>query len=134
MLSDPDRRSTYDRYGLPGLAAAAEDDSGIQFGPGTAASTADWQQYLASLYGKRLNMNMLDAFRAEYVGSCDEADDLEAMYCKYEGNMLSIIDAMPFGTDEDIPRYIAIMQDRLSKQDNNEQAESQCLYSKTVHF
>jgi DnaJ homolog subfamily C member 9 len=74
----------------------------------------DWDEYFRNLYQK-VSINSIDEFRASYVGSAEEYEDILASYLKHQGNMLKIIDDIFFTTSKDIPRIEEVINGAISK-------------------
>lgn len=100
ILSDDARRKLYDESGI------VDDGAGGQH--------ADWSEYFRELY-KRVTLSDLDAFKAEYVGSREEYEDILAAYVKFKGVMSSISEAVFFGDVESDGRYLATIKSAIAK-------------------
>lgn len=77
MLSDPKRRSRYDRTGRTDEAIVSLDDDG----------DFDWSDFYRAQFEDVISESAIDAFRAEYQGSAEEREHLLAAYEATAGDM-----------------------------------------------
>lgn len=99
VLANDKKRKTYDTTG-------SVDD--------LEAGSRDWDEYFRSLYEK-VSMSSIEEFKAGYIGSAEEYEDILASYLKHQGNMLKIIDDIFFTSSQDIPRIEEVIKRAISK-------------------
>lgn len=101
VLSDPARRRLYDETGI------------IEAGGGGEAA-ANWGAYFRELF-QRVTFADLDAFKATYIGSAEEYEDVLAGYMKYHGDIAKVSESVFFGDVESEGRYLEIIERAVSK-------------------
>lgn len=101
VLSDPARRRLYDETGV------------IETGKGDEA-TVNWGAYFRELF-QRVTFADLDAFKATYIGSAEEYEDVLAGYMKHRGDIAQISESVFFGDVESESRYLEIIKRAISK-------------------
>lgn len=99
VLSNPERRSLYDSTG------SCED----------LVESRDWTEYFKTLYSK-VSSESIDEFKAAYVASAEELEDILASYVIHEGDILNVIDDIFFTTSKDIERLQEIIKRCIRKQ------------------
>lgn len=82
IVSDPVKRSRYDRAGPFWLEGGDVDDS------------FDWKEYFSSVTEK-ISIDMIDEDRAKYQGSREEKDDILHNFEYYEGDFLKLFEVIP---------------------------------------
>lgn len=98
ILSDPTKRKLYDERGI------IENDG----------SEANWAEYFRELF-KRVTMDDLDEFKANYVGSKEEYEDILAAYVKNKGDIAAVTDSIFFGDVDSEARYLSIIKQAIAK-------------------
>lgn len=103
ILSDEERRKLYDETGVI--------DSENLLGQGGA----NFEAYFRELF-QRVRMEDIDNFKATYIGSVEEYEDILASYRKNKGKIESIVDDVFFGDDEGaLDRFAAIIKRAVAK-------------------
>lgn len=100
VLSDPARRTLYDQTGI--IEGAGGD------------SVADWSAYFRELF-HRVTFADLDAFKATYVGSVEEYEDILSAYQLHRGDIARISDSVFFGDVDSEARYVDIIKRAVAK-------------------
>ena len=103
ILSDAERKKMYDEQGV------VDDDSDLE--------TRNWEEYWRNMF-KKITKSDVDKFFAEYRDSTEERADLLRLYEKHQGDLNLILEEI-FSADlgEDEPRFRAIIQDAIDKQE-----------------
>lgn len=93
----------YDEQGV------VDDDSDLE--------TRNWEEYWRNMF-KKITKSDVDKFFAEYRDSAEERADLLRLYEKHQGDLNLILEEI-FSADlvEDEPRFRAIIQDAIDKQE-----------------
>lgn len=104
VLSDKTKRAEYDRTGsFMGL----DDDSAMD-----SESFDAWQQYWRSMFPV-VTEEQIETVLSEYRGSTDEKNDVLKWYVQCEGDMDEMLDSIIGAREEDVDRYVAIVQQAL---------------------
>lgn len=101
VLSDPARRSLYDETGV------------VEAGGGSEAA-ANWSAYFRELF-QQVSFADLDAFKAAYVGSVEEYEDVLAAYVRHRGDIAKIGESVFFGDVESEGRYLEIIRRAVAR-------------------
>lgn len=103
ILSDDKKRKLYDETGvIDGENLLGQDG-------------ANFDAYFRELFQK-VRMEDIDNFKATYVGSVEEYEDILASYRKNKGNIEAIVDDVFFGDDEGaLDRFTSIIKRAISK-------------------
>ncbi|XP_071532524.1 dnaJ homolog subfamily C member 9 [Panulirus ornatus] len=96
ILSDKDRRAVYDETGEADEENIAPDDR-------------DWNQYWRLLF-KKITIEDIKNFEAEYRDSEEEMNDLKQAYIDGKGDMEYILSNVLCSTIDDEPRYRKIIK------------------------
>jgi DnaJ family protein C protein 9 len=103
ILSNEQKRKLYDETGvIDGEDLLGQDGTGFE-------------AYFRELF-QRVRMEDIDAFKATYVGSVEEYEDILAAYRKRKGNIEAIVDDVYFGDDEGaLDRFSSIIKGAIAK-------------------
>lgn len=96
VLSDADKRQVYDRN--PSAFSDGNTDISRFTQMFTKISTED-----------------IEAFKAQYIGSAEELEDIMAAYLKYYGDMAKISESVFFGSVYEEARYREIIERQIAK-------------------
>lgn len=103
ILSNEEKRRLYDETGV----VDGEDLLGQE--------GASFEAYFRELF-QRVRLEDIEAFKATYIGSVEEYEDILSSYRKRSGNIEAIIDDVFFGDEEGaLDRFSAIIQRAISK-------------------
>lgn len=117
ILSDDQRRKLYDETGV----VDGEDLLG--------QDGANFEAYFRELF-QRVRMEDIDTFKATYIGSVEEYEDILVSYRKNKGNIESIVDDVFFGDDEGaLDRFAAIIKRAITKGVVDEQKSFESIIS-----
>lgn len=100
VLSDPARRKLYDETGIV--------DGDVHSGD------SDWAAYFRELF-RRVTFADLDEFKATYVGSVEEYEDVLAAYVKHRGDIAKVAESVFFGDVEAESRYLSLIRRAINK-------------------
>lgn len=99
------------------------DEAGVIDGEDLSSENVNFDAYFRELF-QRVRLEDIEAFKATYVGSAEEYEDVLAAYRKRKGAVGDIVDDIFFGDDEDaIDRYVAIIKRAVSRGIIDENAE-----------
>jgi DnaJ family protein C protein 9 len=96
ILSDAARRKLYDETGM------INDEGG------------DWSTYFRELFHK-VTFEDIDAFKATYVGSTEEYEDILSAYTAHHGDIEKITETIFFGSVDSEARYLDIIRRAVTK-------------------
>lgn len=102
ILSNMERRALYDEDGT-----IDEDDDAV------FTRDRNWTDYWRVLF-KKVTVDDIESFEAEYKGSTDEEAALKAAYANCKGDMDLIMDEVMCATLEDEPRFRALLERWIS--------------------
>ncbi len=103
ILSDNEKRAVFDETGDVDDAERDEVDE---------KSFDEWNAYFRRLYPK-LTIEKITAFSKSYKGSAEELDDVLLEYQKRNGNVRSLLDFVMLAEEEDVPRFVKMIQDAI---------------------
>jgi DnaJ family protein C protein 9 len=98
-LGDAARRAHYDKTGR-----VLTDES---------EAFEDAYAYYRTQFPK-ITAQDIEKFRATYVGSADERDDLYAAFRQCKGNMRDVCDSVPFGSADAAQRFVKLVEAALT--------------------
>lgn len=98
VLADPARRRLYDESGI------------VE----TGETAANWGAYFRELF-QRVTFADLDAFKATYVGSAEEYEDVLAEYVRHRGDIAKISEGVFFGDVASEDRYLGIIKRAVAR-------------------
>ncbi|KFM73301.1 DnaJ-like protein subfamily C member 9, partial [Stegodyphus mimosarum] len=101
ILSDPEKRVTYDETGCIDDENAFEPDK-------------DWESYWRLLFPK-ITEEQIDNFLKKYNGSEEEKEDLKSCYMQFEGDMSKVSECLIGYNIDDEDRYYQILNDLIQK-------------------
>ncbi|KAJ8404765.1 hypothetical protein AAFF_G00331520 [Aldrovandia affinis] len=100
VLSDKEQRAVYDEQGT------VDEDSD------SLGQDRNWEEYWRLLFPKITLEDILE-FEKKYKGTEEERQDVRRLYLQYEGDMDMIMASALCCTQEDEPRFAAIIQEAI---------------------
>lgn len=94
----------------------AYDDSGELDGSELSDSAKDWYDYFRQMFPK-VTTSAIDDFTGKYKGSDEEKNDILRVYIQSGGNLDHIMESVMLAEDEDIERFISIIDDAIDSRD-----------------
>lgn len=104
VLADPDRRAQYDQFG-PSSNPHADDD-GID-----AEALAEF----LTKYASRLSKEDIAAYESKYRNGRDEREDLLSHFEKFDGNVINVLQYIPYSDERDLERFISFWDDCIQE-------------------
>jgi DnaJ family protein C protein 9 len=103
ILSNPEKKKIYDETGI------------IDGEDWLSSGSANFEAYFRNLFNK-VKMEDIAAFKATYVASVEEYEDILVSYKNRKGDLNAILDDIFFGDDEDaLDRIARIIKQAISK-------------------
>jgi DnaJ family protein C protein 9 len=102
ILSDPVRRAEYDATGLFEEGHLPDH-----------MSSEHWRAYFERLF-PRINVERIEAFRSDYVGSKEERTDVLEAYQRGDGDLDVVLECVLFASVDNVERYLKLIEEAIA--------------------